>query len=150
MSAANTAYVYGLASLTFMGQTIGDISEDSIRFGGNEPTETHVFSAQKRGAPVIVLQGTPGTIEMEFDLINLHPTHLAVVMGGTVRDKAWTAPTGAVKKEGDFVLTTGDGTIYRGKASLTARFDGSLKWDELLKVKCKMTLLEGEFTVTVK
>lgn len=141
-------YIYGLASLTFASKAVGDISEDSIRFGGTDATEIPVFSAQKRGAPVVVLQGTPGTTEMEFDLINLHPENLKDVLGGEVAGKKWTAPTGSVKKEGQFSIVTGDGTTIAGKASLTARFDGSLKWDELLKVKCKMTLLEGQFTVT--
>ncbi|MDY6122086.1 MAG: hypothetical protein SPI72_03295 [Porphyromonas sp.] len=144
----SNAYIYGLASLTFAGQPIGDISEESIRFGGQDGTETPIYAAQKRGAPIIILQGTPGTTEMEFDLVNLHPSHIKSVMGGEVAGKKWTAPTGSVKREGAFVITTGDGTIISGKGSLTARFDGSLKWDELLKIKCKMTLLEGEFTVT--
>lgn len=143
---AHSGYVFGLKTLKFNNVVLGQISEDSIDWGGDEPTTIKIFSAQNRNTPVLELKDTPGTDELSFDLIELKPDNLIAIFGGSKATAGgyttWTPPTDNAQKIGAVEITTDDGTIIAaGKASLTARFTGKLKYNEVFKVHCKLTFL---------
>lgn len=80
---AHNGYVYGVKTLKFNNIVLGQISEDSIDWGGDEPTTIKIFSAQNRNTPVLELKDTPGTDELSFDLIELKPDNLIAIFGGS-------------------------------------------------------------------
>lgn len=141
---AHAGFVHGLSSFKLDDVELGLISEDSISFGGDEPSFTPVYAAQKRGAPVINLLDSPGSIVLEGDFIEINPTQLAKILGGTAEDNKWKAPTRPVVKEGKLTIVSEDGTTFTAsRASLSARITGALKHNEVLKVHFKATILDN-------
>lgn len=154
---AHNGYIYGLSAFKFNGTALGFISEDSVDWGGDEPSTTKIFAAQKRNTPVLELKESAGTNELSFDLIELKADNLKAVFGGTTANASgtttWSAPADSALVTGAIEITTEDGTVISApKASLLAKFSGKLKYNEVLKVHCKVTILgDGQTTpFTVK
>lgn len=140
----HAGFVYGLSSFHFNDVELGLISEDSVSFGGDEPSFTPIFAAQKRGAPVLNLLDSPGSIVLEGDFIEIKPDQLAKILGGTAQGNKWKAPEKPVIKEGKLKIVSSDGTTFSAaRASLSARLTGALKHNEVLKVHFKVTILDN-------
>ena len=147
---AHNGFIHGLSSLKFKNQLIGLIAEEGIDWGGDEPSTVKIYSAQKRGTPAVELADNPGSDSISFTLIELKPDNLKEVFGGEVATEAgkkvWKAPATKLLQEGAFEITTHDGTVIgAGKASLHAKFSGKIKHNEVLGLKCTLTILsDGE------
>ena len=140
-------YIHGLDSLLFGGKAIGDISNDSIDWGGDELSTVKVWAAQKRAAPVTEIIDSPGTDVLEFDLIRLKPENLAQVMGGTASadGKKWDAPAKKIFLEDTATLKSADGTeVVFKKVKLIAYPRGKFGYSDVFKIHCKMTVLAPE------
>ena len=140
-------HVYGLDALVFGGKEIGDISNDSIDWGGDEPSTVKVWAAQKRAAPVTEIIDNPGTDVLEFDLIQLKPENLAQVMGGTASEdgKKWDAPAKKIFLEDSVTVRSADGTeVAIKKVKLIAYPRGKFGYSDVFKIHCKMTILAPE------
>lgn len=83
MAETNTGAIYGVKALKHNGQALGLISEDGLQPGGDSPSKTRIWAAQKRNAPFAVLKSTPGTKTWTFTLIELSADNMIQVMGGT-------------------------------------------------------------------
>lgn len=149
---AHNGFIHGLSSLKFNNKLIGLIAEEGIDWGGDEPSTVKIYSAQKRGTPAVELADNPGSDTISFTLIELHPENLKDVFGGEIDTtggkKVWKAPASKLLQEGSFEISTHDGTVIgAGKASLLAKFSGKIKHNEVLGVKCTLTVLsDGETT----
>ena len=140
-------HVYGSDALVFGGKEIGDISNDSIDWGGDEPSTVKVWAAQKRTAPVTEIIDNPGTDVLEFDLIQLKPENLAQVMGGTASEdgKKWDAPAKKIFLEDSVTVRSADGTeVAIKKVKLIAYPRGKFGYSDVFKIHCKMTILAPE------
>ncbi len=141
-------HIYGLDSLLLGGKEIGDISNDSIDWGGDEPSTVKVWAAQKRVAPVAEIMESPGTDVLEFDLIQLKPENLKQVMGGTVSEdgKKWNAPAKKIFIEDTVSIKTAeDGAVIDiKKVKLLAFPRGKFGYSDVFKIHCKMTVMAPE------
>ena len=149
MATEHDGFIYGLDALEFAGKELGLISNDSIDWGGDEPSTVKIWAAQKRTAPAKELLENPGTDELSFDLIKLKPANIAQVMGGTVSEdgKKWNAPSKRVVMEGPAMLRTADGSkVDIGTVSLIGFPRGKFGYSDVFKIHCKMTvtLPEGD------
>ena len=136
--------IYGLEALEFEGAELGLISNDGLDWGGSDPSTVKIWAAQKRSAPVKEIEENPGEDVIEFDLIELKPANLAQVMGGTVSadGKRWDAPKSRIKLEGNVNIRSADGSITEIKrASLTAKPNGKIGYNDVFKIHCKLTIL---------
>ena len=51
MPEKNTGAIYGVKALKYNGKALGLISEDGLQPGGDSPSKTRIWAAQKRNAP---------------------------------------------------------------------------------------------------
>lgn len=140
-------YVHGLDSLLFGDKEIGNISNDSIDWGGDELSTVKIWAAQKRSAPVTEIIDSPGTDVLEFDLIELKPENLVQVMGGTASEdgKRWDAPAKKIFLEDSVTIKSADGTeVAIKKVKLIAYPRGKFGYSDVFKIHCKMTVLAPE------
>lgn len=141
-------YIHGLDSLLFNGKAIGDISSDSIDWGGDEPSTIKVWAAQKRSAPVTEIIESPGTDVLEFDLIQLNPENLVQVMGGTASEdgKKWDAPAKKLFLEGPVTIKAAEenAVVEIKKVKLIAYPKGKFGYSDVFKIHCKMTVMAPE------
>lgn len=141
-------YIYGLDALLFDGKAIGDISSDSIDWGGDEPSTIKVWAAQKRSAPVTEIIESPGTDVLEFDLIQLNPANLEQVMGGTASadGKKWDAPAKKIFIEGPVTIKAAEESaqVEIKNVKLIAYPKGKFGYSDVFKIHCKMTVVAPE------
>ncbi len=140
-------YVHGLDSLLFGDKEIGNISNDSVDWGGDELSTVKIWAAQKRSAPVTEIIDSPGTDVLEFDLIELKPENLVQVMGGTASEdgKRWDAPAKKIFLEDSVTIKSADGTeVAIKKVKLIAYPRGKFGYSDVFKIHCKMTVLAPE------
>lgn len=150
-------YLYGVQKLSFKGAELGMISEDGLAPGGDSPTKTRVFGAQKPESPVVVLKSGPGTKLWSFTLIELTAANLVAVMGGEVAaDGSYEAPTENVSLTGPFELTFDTGDVMKiPKAMLTANFANNINRSGVLGVACEIEIMQPDdggksFTIVPK
>lgn len=137
-------FIYGLEAFIFDGKELGLISNDGLDWGGDEPSMNKIWAAQKRSAPVKEIEENPGTIVVEFDLINLKPENLVPVMGGTISKdgKKWNAPARRIKREGTATIRSADGAeTEAAKVSLLSYPRGKYDYSDVMKIHCKATFL---------
>lgn len=137
-------FIYGLEAFIFDGEELGLISNDGLDWNGDEPSSNKIWAAQNRAAPVKEIEENPGTIVVEFDLIELKPENLVQVMGGTTSKdgKKWNAPAKRIKKEGAATIRSADGAETEiGKVSLLAYPKGKFDYSDVMKIHCKATVL---------
>ena len=147
MSQVHDGFIYGLESLVFNGKELGYISNDGADWGGDDPSTTDIWAAQKRTAPVKELEESPSKDVIEFDLIELKPANIAQVMGGTVSEdgKRWDAPSKRVRLEGPVTIRSADGSETQIKnVSLLGKVKGAYGYSDVQKIHCKMTILMPE------
>lgn len=141
-------YVYGLDALLIGGKALGDISNDGVDWGGDEPTTVKVWAAQKRAAPVAEIMESPGTDVIEFDLIQLKPENLVQVMGGTASEdgKKWDAPSKRIFIEDSVTIKAAEESaeVVIKKVKLIAYPKGKFGYSDVFKIHCKMTVLTPE------
>lgn len=141
-------YLYGLDSMLIGSKKVGNIADEGLDWGGDEPTTVKVWAAQKRSAPVAEFLDNPGTDEITFDLIQLIPENIVQVMGGSVSEdgKRWNAPAKKLLIEDSVTIVAGDnsGEIKIKKVKIIAKPKGKLGWKEAFKIHCKMTVLTPE------
>ena len=118
MPETNTGAIYGVKALKHNGKALGLISEDGLQPGGDSPSKTRIWAAQKRNAPFAVLKSTPGTKTWTFTLIELSADNMIQVMGGTKESTGiYVPPTEDKDVQGVFDIETVTGhtiRIYNG------------------------------------
>lgn len=137
-------FIYGLEAFVFKGVELGLISEEGLDWGGDEPSTKKIWAAQKRTAPAKEIEENPGTIEVAFDLIELKPSNIVQVMGGTTSKdgKKWNAPAKRIQLEGPVVIRSADGAETTvEKVSLLAFPKGKFDYSDVMKIHCKATFL---------
>jgi hypothetical protein len=134
--------LYGVESIHFNGKELGYISEEGMAPGGESPSKTRVFAAQKRDAPVKVLKSNPGTKLWSFTLIELRAENLTDVLGGTADlDGSYTPDEDGVELQGVFDLKCVSGhTIRMNNALLTANFANNINMSGVLGVACEIEM----------
>ena len=107
MPEKNTGAIYGVKALKYNGKALGLISEDGLQPGGDSPSKTRIWAAQKRNAPFAVLKSTPGTKTWTFTLIELSADNMIQVMGGTKESTGvYVPPTEDKDVQGVFDIET--------------------------------------------
>ena len=69
----NDGAIYGVKDIFLNGVKLGLISEDGLQPGGDSPTKTRIWAAQKRNAPFLVIKSTPGSKNWTFTMIEMIP-----------------------------------------------------------------------------
>lgn len=137
--------IYGVKAIKYNGKALGLIAEEGLQPGGDSPTKTRIWAAQKRNAPFKVLNTTPGTKLWTFTLIELTAANMAQVMGGTAgEDGSYTPPEEDVSVEGVFDIVTVSGTtirIYNG--ALTCNFSNGINFSNVLGIQCELEIQDA-------
>jgi len=140
---AESKFLYGLSKFELDGQTLGYIEKDSFDWGGKDAESVDVEAEQVPGQPVLVLIQKNGTVEPTFNLIQLDAENIAAVMGGSVTDGKWSAPTGLVQVSGAAKITTASGhTIEMPNVTLASSFSGKLALSEVTKIKVSLKVMQ--------
>lgn len=137
-----TGAVYGLKALKYNGKGLGLISEDGMQPGGDSPSKTRIWAAQKRNAPFAVIKSTPGTKMWTFTLIELLAANIAQVMGGQADENGnYTPPTEDKDVEGvfDIECTSGE-TIRIYNGILTCNFANGINFSNVLGIECELEM----------
>nr|DAN35585.1 MAG TPA: hypothetical protein [Caudoviricetes sp.] len=141
---ATQDFLYGLAKFTFAGEDIGYIEESSFDLGGQEGESIEVNAAQVKGAPVLVIPKKNGTINPEFDLIQIDYKKLVKIMGGNVKGTeanptGWEAPIDLTHVTGEAIIQTDSGhKITIPKCQMGAYPTDKLSLDGVAKIHCKL------------
>ena len=141
----NDGAIYGVTALKYNGVSLGLISEDGLQPGGDSPSKTRVWAAQKRNAPFAVIKSNPGTKVWTFILIELIPSNIVMVMGGTAEDDgSYTPPTEDKEVEGVFDISTTSGhTLRINKGLLTCNFTNGINFSNVLGISCELEMQEA-------
>ena len=111
----NDGYMMLLDAIYFNGKKIGNVSDDSIDWGGDAAEYIKLFAAQVRNAPVKKIKKKDATNLLKFTLIELVPQNCKDVMGGTVDGTKWEAPSESVSLEGTLKILCGTGQTIEVK-----------------------------------
>lgn len=141
----NDGAIYGVKDIFFNGVKLGLISEDGLQPGGDSPSKTRVWAAQKRNAPFVVIKSTPGSKNWTFTMIEMIPENIIQVNGGSVDEQGvYTSPTGDMELEGVFDIHATSGhvlRVYRGM--LTSNFANGFNFTQTLGMACELEMQEG-------
>lgn len=141
----STGAIYGVKALKHNGKALGLISEDGMQPGGDSPTKTRIWAAQKRNAPFAVIKTTPGTKMWTFTLIELLAANMVQVMGGEADESGnYTPPTEDKDVEGvfDIECTTGE-TIRIYNGVLTCNFANGINFSNVLGISCELEMQDA-------
>lgn len=141
----STGAIYGVKALKYNGTALGLISEDGMQPGGDAPSKTRVWAAQKRNAPFAVIKTTPGTKMWTFTLIELLAANMVQVMGGTADAQGnYTPPTDDKDIEGvfDIECTSGE-TIRIYNGVLTCNFANGINFSSVLGISCELEMQDA-------
>ena len=140
MAETNTGAIYGVKALKYNGKALGLISEDGLQPGGDSPSKTRIWAAQKRNAPFAVLKSTPGTKTWTFTLIELLGENMRQVMGGEVDENGnYTPPAEDKDVQGVFDIEAVTGhtiRIYNGV--LTCNFSNGINLSNVLGIESEL------------
>lgn len=137
-------FIYGIASLKINNTVIGYIEKGSFQWGGAAPESVEIEAEQVPSAPVLILKQKNGTIAPQFNLIQLNPTNLQAVMGGTLTstNKKWNAPSELVSVTGAVEITTQSGAVISiPNATVEANLTGNLTLTEVSKIQVTLKVL---------
>ena len=141
----NDGAIYGVKDIFLNGVKLGLISEDGLQPGGDSPSKTRIWAAQKRNAPFLVIKSTPGSKNWTFTMIEMIPDNIIQVNGGTVDEQGvYTAPSNEMEIEGvvDIHATSGHVLrIYRGM--ITSNFANGFNFTQSLGMACELEMQEG-------
>ena len=144
MEKVNDGAIYGVESISFNGVELGLISEDGLQPGGEQPTKTRIWAAQKRNAPFAVIKSTPGSKMWTFTLIEMTGENMVQVNGGTVEeDGTYNSPEEDMELKGvvDIKATSGH-TLRINNGKLTANFANGLNFTTTLGLACELEMQE--------
>lgn len=141
----NTGAIYGVKDIKFNGKALGLISEEGLQPGGESPSKTRIWSAQKRNAPFAVIKSNPGTKVWTFTMIDLVASNMADIMGGTAEeDGTYTPPVEDKEVEGVFDIYTTSGHVLRiFNGFLTCNFSNGINFSNVLGVGCELEMQEA-------
>lgn len=146
-------FIYGLSSFSLNDTILGYIEKDSYDWGGSEPETVDVNAEQVPGQPVLVLLQKNGTVEPQFNLIQLDAANMAAVLGGTVTNGKWSAPTTLTQISGKVKIVTVSGhTIEMPSVTVAANITGKLALSEVSKVQVKLKVAlpaDGSAPITI-
>lgn len=134
----NDGYLALLDAVYFGGLRIGNISEDGVEWGGEEPQSLEIWAAQVRSNPVKEVQTRAATNEITGKMIQLVPHNCVTLMGGTVNaEGGWDAPANSSIIEGELMILTGTGYTIKAKraSQRMANLRGGLGGDKTLGVE---------------
>lgn len=145
MTKTNDGAIYGVTNIKYNGVALGLISEDGLQPGGEAPSKTRVWSAQKRNAPFAVIKSNPGVKMWSFVLIELLAKNMVQVMGGKEEeDGSYTPPTEDKEIEGVFDIETTSGhTLRINKGLLTCTFTNGINFGNVLGISCELEMQEA-------
>lgn len=137
--------IYGVKAISFNGVKLGLISEDGLQPGGEAPTKTRVWSAQKRNAPFVVIKTNPGIKVWSFTLIEMLAKNIQTLNGGTVEeDGSYTPPTEDMELEGVIDIETVTGhTVRLNNGLLTTSFANGFNFSNVLGLACELEMQEA-------
>ena len=145
MAETNTGAIYGVKALKYNGKALGLISEDGLQPGGDSPSKTRIWAAQKRNAPFAVLKSTPGTKTWTFTLIELLGENMRQVMGGEVDENGnYTPPAEDKDVQGVFDIEAVTGhtiRIYNGV--LTCNFSNGINFSIVLGLESELAMQDA-------
>jgi len=150
-------YSFGLKSVKFgtptntatMPVTLAPFAmtvKGSLKFTESDPTLKD-FNVEEQSAPVEQVISEDSKLTVEWECYDIDPLIIAEVKGGSTVDGAsdttWKAPSSSsiIKKALQLETPTGI-KINIPKASIVARFDGTIGKEELLKMVVKVTALD--------
>ena len=132
-------FIYGLSSFTLNDKLLGYIEKDSYDWGGSEPETVDVNAEQVPGQPVLILVQKNGTVEPQFNLIQLDADNIAAVLGGTSANGKWSAPTQLSQVTGKVKIETVSGHVIEvPKVTVAANLTGKLSLSEVSKIQVKL------------
>lgn len=146
---ASKKFMYGVAELKYRDFTVGYIEKESFDLGGTKGEATKVGAEQVPGTPVLVIPQSNGTINPQFNIIQLDYENLQQLLGGYLHYAAedsskttpigWTAPTTAIQLQGPWEIKTVAGkSVLIPNALLLADLGGKLTLTETAKVECSL------------
>ena len=144
MAQENDGAIYGVKKISFNGVELGYISEDGLQPGGEQPTKTRIWAAQKRNAPFAVIKSTPGSKMWTFTMIQLTPENMVQVNGGSVDDDgSYSAPEEEMELHGVFDIEATSGhTLRINNGKLTANFANGFNFTTTLGLACELEMQE--------
>ena len=105
----NLGYLMLLDAIYFKGKRIGNISEDGIDWGGEDPQTAELWAAQVRNNPVLDIETRAATNEITGKMIELVPENCVDIMGGKAVGSEWQMPASSIRVEGELKILTGTG-----------------------------------------
>ena len=145
MAVKDDGAIYGVTNLKHNGVKLGLISEDGLQPGGDAPTKTRIWAAQKRNAPFKVLKSSPGTKMWTLTLIELTGENMKQVMGGEVDSNGnYTPPSEDKEISGVFDIECTSGhtiRIYNG--TLTCNFSNGINFTNVLGIECELEMQDA-------
>lgn len=141
----NDGYLALLDAVYFDGKRMGNLSEEGLKWGGQDPQKFQLFAAQVRGNPVMVVQTRAATNELTGKMIELVADNCIMLLGGRKNPETggWIAPANATVLQGPLKILTGTGqTIDIKQVSLsTAYMRGGLGGEQTLGIQFGMDIL---------
>lgn len=137
-------FIYGIASVSFDGATIGYIEKGSFDWGGQKPETADVEAEQVPAGPVKTLVTRNATINPTFNLIQLNYANLQAALGGELQGTSpnytgWTAPTTLAEIGGACQINFVSGQVMTiPSATLLASLGGKLTLTEVSKLECQL------------
>lgn len=143
LSTSDLGYLMLLDAIYFNGKRIGNISEEGIDWGGQDPQNKELWAAQIRNNPVLELEVKAATNEITGTMIELVPENCVDIMGGKVINKEWMMPANSIRVEGELKILAGTGqTIQLKRASLRASMiRGGLGGEKILGINFGLKML---------
>lgn len=139
----NLGYLMLLDAIYFKGKRIGNISEDGIDWGGEDPQTAELWAAQVRNNPVLDIETRAATNEITGKMIELVPENCVDIMGGKAVGSEWQMPASSIRVEGELKILTGTGqTILIKRVSLRAsKIRGGLGGENTLGIEFGLKVL---------
>lgn len=146
---ASKKFIYGVAELKYKDFIVGYIEKGSFDMGGTKGEATKIEAEQIPGTPVLVIPQSNGTINPQFNIIQLDYENLQHLLGGFLHYKegdvekttpvGWTAQTSTLQLQGPWEITTVSGkNVLMPNALLLADLGGKLTLTETAKVECSL------------
>lgn len=125
--------------------TLGLTYKDTCQMSEDDPTITEHY-AEEVEDPIVTLSRR-GKLTFSFSLMNASANTMKAVFGGTVKGKVWTAPAKMPVIEKAVKITPEIGGVFEiGRASLTAKMNGTFSKSGIFLVDITLTVLNPEFS----
>ena len=138
-------YIALLDAIYFNGMRMGNLSEDGLDWGGQDPQKFQLFSAQVRGNPVKVLQIRAATNEITGKMIELVAKNCIMLLGGRENPETggWIAPASSGILEGPLKILAGTGQTIdiRWMSLSTSYMRGGLGGEKVLGIKFTLDMM---------